>query len=57
LLRWQRRRDTYQLLLIAALVFIVFMQMVMSNRYKLDADWHVNWKVGEMGGKITLTPP
>jgi hypothetical protein len=56
LLRWQRWKDTRQLLWLAALVFIVFMQMVMTNRYGLEAGWHVNWKVGEVGGKITLTP-
>jgi hypothetical protein len=33
------------------------MQMVITNRYKLEADWHVKWKVIELGGKITLTPP
>jgi hypothetical protein len=33
------------------------MQMVIANRYKLEADWHYNWKTNEMGGKITLTPP
>jgi hypothetical protein len=32
------------------------MQMVMTNRYRLEAGWHVNWKVGEVGGKITLRP-
>jgi hypothetical protein len=57
LLRWQKWKDINRLLWLAALVFILFTQMVMSNRYKLDAGWHVNWKVGEVGGKITLTPP
>jgi hypothetical protein len=31
--------------------------MVITSKYKLDVDWHVNWRVIEMGGKITLTPP
>jgi hypothetical protein len=56
LLRWQRWRDTNRLLLIAALALIVLTQMVMSNRYGLEAGWHLNWKAGEIGGKITLTP-
>jgi hypothetical protein len=53
LLRWEQRRET---LLIIALVFVVLAQMAITNRYKLEADWHVKWKVIEMGGKITLTP-
>jgi hypothetical protein len=56
LLRWQRWRDTYRLLLIAILAFIALAQMVITNRYKLEADWHVKWKIIEMGGKITLAP-
>ena len=56
LLRWQRWKDTYRLLLIGVLLLIVLAQMVIANRYKLEADWHVKWKVIEMGGKITLTP-
>jgi hypothetical protein len=57
LLKWQRWKDTYRLLLIVILAVIAFMQMVIANRYKLDADWHAKWNVYEMGGKITLTPP
>jgi hypothetical protein len=53
LLRWEQRRET---LLIIALVFVLLAQMAITNRYKLEADWHVKWKVIEMGGKITLTP-
>jgi hypothetical protein len=53
LLRWEQRRET---LLIIALVFVVLAQMAITNRYKLEADWHLKWKVIEMGGKITLTP-
>jgi hypothetical protein len=56
LLRWQKWKDTYRLLLIGVLLLIVLAQMVIANRYKLEADWHVKWKVIEMGGKITLTP-
>jgi hypothetical protein len=56
LLKWQKWKDINQLLWLAGLVLIVIMQMVMSNRYKLDADWHVKWNVGEVRGKITLTP-
>ena len=52
LLRWQTDR-----LLIVGLIVVVLMQMVIANRYKLEADWHYNWKVIEVGGKITLTPP
>ena len=57
LLRWQKWRDTNRLLLIAAIVFIVFTQMVITSRYKLETDWHAKWKTFEVGGKITLTPP
>src|SRR5262249_31008541 len=56
LLRWQRWKDTYQLLLIGMLLVLVLMQMVMSNRYGLEADWYMKWKPTEIGGKITLTP-
>jgi hypothetical protein len=56
LLRWQKWKDTYRLLLIGSLVVIVLTQMVITNRYGLEAGWHLNWKAGEMGGKITLTP-
>jgi hypothetical protein len=28
-----------------------------TNRYKLEADWHLNWKLDRsFDGKITLTP-
>jgi hypothetical protein len=56
LLKWQKWKDTNRLLWLAALIFILFTQMVMSNRYKLDASWHAKWDVYEVGGKITLTP-
>jgi hypothetical protein len=56
LLRWQRWGDTNRLLGFAALVFIVFTQMVMSNRYNLEASWHSKWNVIELDGKITLSP-
>ena len=44
-------------LLIVGLVVVVIMQMVITSKYKLQADWHVKWKAIEIGGKITLTPP
>jgi hypothetical protein len=56
LLRWQRWKDTNRLLWLAALVFIVLTQMVITSKYKLEASWHVKWMVIEVGGKITLTP-
>ena len=56
LLRWQRWKDTNRLLLIGALVLIVLTQMVITNRYGLEASWYVKWKPTEIGGKITLTP-
>ena len=56
LLRWQRWRDTNRLLLIAALALIVLAQMVMSNRYGLEAGWYAKWTVFEVGGQIKLTP-
>ena len=57
LLRWQRRRDTYRLLVVVALLITWFLHTVITSRYKLNADWHVKWKVIEMSGRITLTPP
>ena len=57
LLRWQKWRDTNRLLLIAALTFIAIMRMVMANTYGLETGWHAKWRVGEVGGKLTLTPP
>jgi len=57
LLRWQRWKDTHQLLLIAALLFIVFTAGIIANRYGLEFGWYFKWTVIEMGGKITLTPP
>jgi hypothetical protein len=56
LLRWQRWRDTNRLLLIGTLVVIVLAQMVMSNRYGLEASWYAKWTVFEIGGQIKLTP-
>jgi hypothetical protein len=45
LLKWQKWG-------LAALVFIVFIQMVMSNEYKLEALWYFKWNVYEVGGHI-----
>jgi len=56
LLRWQKWKDTYRLLLIGTLAVIVLTQMVMSNRYGLEANWYTKWAVFEVGGKIKLTP-
>ena len=56
LLRWQKWNDTYRLLLIGTLAIIVLTQMVMSNRYGLEASWYTKWAVFEVGGKIKLTP-
>jgi hypothetical protein len=56
LLKWQRWKDTYRLLLIFTLAFIAFQQMVMANRYNMEASWYFKWKVGEVGGQITLRP-
>ena len=55
LLHWESLRDTGRLLIFAWLI-IWLTQMVITNRYKLEADWHLKWKAIEMGGKITLTP-
>jgi hypothetical protein len=46
-----------QLLRMGWLQVVVIMQMVITSKYKLQADWHVKWKAVEIGGKITLTPP
>jgi hypothetical protein len=56
LLRWQKWNDTYRFLLIGTLTVIVLAQMVMSNKYGLEAGWHLKWKAIEMDGKIKLTP-
>ena len=56
LLRWQKWNDTHRLLLIGTLAVIVLTQMVMSNRYGLEASWYAKWAVFEVGGKIKLTP-
>ena len=45
LLKWQKWG-------LAALVFIVFIQMVMSNEYNLEALWYFKWNVCEVGGHI-----
>ena len=47
LLKWQKWG-------LAALAFIVFIQMVMSNEYNLEALWYFKWNVYEVGGHITL---
>jgi hypothetical protein len=47
LLKWQKWG-------LAALVFIVFIQMVMSNEYNLEALRYFKWNVYEVGGHITL---
>src|SRR5262245_56485425 len=50
LLRWQKWKDTYRLLLIVILALIVLTQMVITTKYKLDAGWHIKWDVIEMDG-------
>jgi hypothetical protein len=57
LLKWQRWKDTYRLLLIVILLVLAIMQMVIANKYGLDFGWHLKWTVFELDGKITLTPP
>jgi len=57
LLRWQRWKDTYRLLLFVILLLVVLTQMIITTKYKLDAGWHLKWTVIELDGKITLTPP
>ena len=57
LLKWQRWKDTYRLLLIGSLLLLVIMQMVIANKYGLDFGWHLKWMVFELDGKIRLTPP
>jgi hypothetical protein len=57
LLRWQRWKDTYRLLLIAILLVLVIMQMVMAKKYGLELGWYFKWIVFEIGGTIKLTPP
>jgi len=56
LLRWQRWKDTYRLLLIVILLVIVLVQMVIASRYGLELGWYFKWIVFEMGGNIKLTP-
>ena len=56
-LRWRIRRErTYQLLIIGGVVvwvstmFTWFTTAVITNRYNLDAGWHVNWEAREVDG-------
>jgi hypothetical protein len=48
---WQEARWWF----IAALVYRL-LTFAIAHQYQIGAEWHLNWKVQTLDGKITLTP-
>lgn len=53
--RWQKWKWEWWTFGIAALVAAV-LAWAIAKDYKIDAKWHMQWKVERFDGRLTLTP-